>query len=156
MMRINIPGRDVLEIHHLVLDMNGTLSLDGKLLEGVSERIEALRSKLEILIVTADTQGTAQQIAAGLGVQLHKIDAARQPEQKLAFIKQLGSQVSAAIGNGANDALMLKEAALGICIVGPEGAASEAISACDVVVSDINSALDLLLKPKRLIATLRK
>ena len=155
MMRIDIPGRDVLEIRHLVLDMNGTLSLDGELLGGVAERIEALRGKLEILIITADTLGTAQQIAAGLGVQLHKIDAARQPEQKLAFIKQLGYQTTAAIGNGANDVLMLKKAVLGICIVGPEGAAWESVSACDVVVSDINAALDLLLKPKRLIATLR-
>jgi soluble P-type ATPase len=50
---------------------------------------------------------------------------------------------------------MLKESRLGICVLGPEGTSSEAISNCDLVISNINAALDLLLNPERLIATLR-
>jgi soluble P-type ATPase len=61
----------------------------------------------------------------------------------------------AAIGNGRNDQLMLAAAALGIAVVQEEGAAIESLSAADVVLPDIRSALDLLLFPKRLIATLR-
>jgi soluble P-type ATPase len=51
---------------------------------------------------------------------------------------------------------MLKESAVGICIVGKEGAAVEAVMSADLVTFDINDALDLLLKPERLVATLRK
>ena len=60
-----------------------------------------------------------------------------------------------AVGNGRNDRLMLKEAALGIALLQAEGAAGEALLAADVVAPDILAALDLLLAPDGLIATLR-
>jgi len=40
-------------------------------------------------------------------------------------------------------------------VVGPEGAAAELVGVADVVVTDILAALDLLLHPLRLTATLR-
>jgi soluble P-type ATPase len=40
-------------------------------------------------------------------------------------------------------------------VVGPEGAAVDALQASDVVATSIQSALDLLLNPQRLVATLR-
>lgn len=67
----------------------------------------------------------------------------------------MGAAGVAAIGNGANDAKMLETAALGIAVLGPEGLAVETLHAANVVVPHINDALDLLLKPVRLIATLR-
>jgi soluble P-type ATPase len=51
---------------------------------------------------------------------------------------------------------MLREAALGIAVVGPEGLAGGALPAADVVVASINDALGLLVNSKRLIATLRR
>ena len=156
MIRIDIPGRGVIEIEHLLLDQNGTISLDGDLIEGVSQRIEKLRGQLEITLLTADTQGTAEQIASELEIKLHKITPTGQPEQKLAYAEKLGAGKVAAVGNRANDGLMLKAAALGVCILGPEGASPETLSAADMVVPDILAALDLLLMPKRLIATLRR
>jgi soluble P-type ATPase len=51
---------------------------------------------------------------------------------------------------------MLKAAALGICILSKEGLATETLLAADLLVPDIFSALDLLEKPLRLIASLRK
>jgi soluble P-type ATPase len=50
---------------------------------------------------------------------------------------------------------MLGEAALGIAVVGPEGAASASLAAADVVCGSILVALDLLLEPRALAATLR-
>jgi len=41
-------------------------------------------------------------------------------------------------------------------VLGPEGASVESVTSCDVIVRDINVALDLLIKPERLIAMLRK
>jgi soluble P-type ATPase len=51
---------------------------------------------------------------------------------------------------------MLERAALGIVIVGPEGCASITHAKSDVVAPHIRAALELLLYPKRLIATLRR
>ena len=61
-----------------------------------------------------------------------------------------------AIGQGANDAAMLREAALGICVMSQEGAAAETLISADIVVPNIFSAFDLLDKPLRIVATLRK
>jgi soluble P-type ATPase len=51
---------------------------------------------------------------------------------------------------------MLHEAALGICVLGPEGMAVEALMAADVVAPSVLDALDLLYHPLRLMATLRR
>jgi len=60
-----------------------------------------------------------------------------------------------AIGNGRNDRLMLKEAALGIALIQEEGASAESILAADLVCKPVNDALDLLINSKRLVASLR-
>jgi soluble P-type ATPase len=51
---------------------------------------------------------------------------------------------------------MLKTAALGICILSTEGTAVDTLLAADLVAPDIQSALDLLEKPLRIIASLRQ
>ena len=156
MIEINIPGRKLYQISSLVLDVNGTIALDGTIIDHVPERLIKLSKSVEITLVTADTQGTAVKLADYLNLKLINIQTGNEDKQKLAIIRETGSEATIAIGNGANDSLMLEEAAIGICVAGKEGAAGEAIRHCDVWVNDINTALDLLLKPKRLIATLRK
>ena len=77
-------------------------------------------------------------------------------EQKRTFVEKLGADSVVAIGQGANDAGMLKAAAFGICVMSLEGAAVETLLAADIVVPDIIAAFDLLDKPMRIIASLRK
>ena len=156
LIEINIPGQNTYRFEYLVLDLNGTISLDGNIIEGVPERLESLRSMVDISIVTADTRGRAQELGKKLHVRIHKIATGDEQAQKLKLVQHLGSGTTVSIGNGSNDAAMLKESVLGICILGPEGASSEAMAYCNLITPDINSALDLLLKPDRLIATLRK
>jgi len=156
LIEIDIPGKGVYRFEHLVLDLNGTISLDGAVIEGVSERLELLRRLVDIVIVTADTQGKAKELGKDLRVEIHILHPGDEQEQKFRLVRQLGSEVTVSMGNGSNDASMLKESGLGICILGPEGASSETMANCDLVISDINAALDLLLKPGRLIATLRR
>ncbi|MDO9532473.1 MAG: HAD hydrolase family protein [Deltaproteobacteria bacterium] len=155
MLAITIPGAQPLRLTHLILDYNGTLARDGSLLEGVAERLEILAKHLEIHIVTADTFGSVRTQVAGLPVQLAVIPPEKQAQAKAAYIENLGPANSVAIGNGRNDALMLKQAALGIAVVQTEGAATEALLAAEVVTPGIVDALDLLLSPDRLKATLR-
>jgi P-type E1-E2 ATPase len=153
---IEIPGFLTFRLQHLVLDMNGTIAKDGQLIEGVAERLMELRSKLEIHIVTADTHGTLEAIDKLLNLTAVRIATQNQVQAKLDYIERLGANTVVAVGNGANDAAMLDRAALGIVIVGPEGSAVETLLKADVAVPHIQAALELLLYPKRLIATLRR
>jgi len=61
-----------------------------------------------------------------------------------------------AIGQGANDSSMLKEAAIGICVFSDEGTATEALISSDIVVKDGLAALKLIENPMRMVATLRR
>jgi P-type E1-E2 ATPase len=156
MFEINISSRGLLRLQYLVLDLNGTIALDGKLIPGVSRRLEKLNTLLEPWLVTADTQGTLSELAAGLKVKTKRLGSGDEAEQKRAFIEELGAEGVVAVGNGANDALMLRRACLGIGVMGHEGLAAECLGASDVIVPGIESALDLLLFPRRLLATLRR
>lgn len=156
MLTIDIPGHGMLELEYLVLDLNGTLALDGSLIPGVGEAVSSLSRVLKVVLVTADMHGEASRVAEQLGCELHLIERGQEDQEKLDFVDELGSDTVVAIGNGANDALMLSDAALGIAVIGPEGAAAAAVSGADVVVNSIGDALGLLVEPPRLIATLRR
>jgi P-type E1-E2 ATPase len=153
--RVDIPGRGILGLEHLVLDLNGTVALDGEVLAGVPELLADLSENLTVHLVTADTQGQAAAITEQLQVKLVLVTPGDEADQKRALVEQLGAERVVAIGNGANDAEMLRAAALGIAVIGTEGLAGEALRAADVVAT-IQDALDLLLYPRRLVATLRK
>ncbi len=156
MIRLEIPGRGVFEWQVLVSDVNGTLAADGRLLEGVAERLAAVREVLQVQLLTADTHGRQAEIDRLLGLQAVRVRGGHEAEQKAAFVRDLGAAHVIALGQGANDALMLKEASLGLCVLSPEGTAVEALQAADLVAPDVLTALDLLLHPTRMLASLRR
>jgi P-type E1-E2 ATPase len=157
MIELQIPGRGRVELEYAVFDVNGTLAVDGQLIEGVEPLIAQLRGKLEVRLLTADTHGKQAEIDGQLRFTADRLKpGGHEREQKAAYVRALGAHKVVAIGNGANDVDMLKTAALGIAVIGPEGAAYEALAAADVVTHHIFDAISLLLFPKRLIATLRR
>jgi P-type E1-E2 ATPase len=155
MLHIAIPGGNSYSIKHLVVDYNGTIALDGKLLDGVDRLLTLLAEKVTLHVLTADTHGTVAQMVRHLPVTLHIIGEGRQDVSKFSVIQNLGSSHVAAVGNGRNDVLMLQEAALGIAVVQGEGCAGVLIAYADVVCTSITDALHLLIHPARLQATLR-
>jgi len=156
MIELNIPGRGELQLEHLVMDVNGTLAVDGILIEGVARRIGALRDRLTVHLLTADTHGGQAAIDHLLNLKAVHIQHGNEAEQKATYVRQLGAERVAAIGQGANDAQMLQNAALSICIMSVEGLALDALHASQLLLPDILSALDLFDNPLRLIASLRK
>ena len=156
MIEIDIPGRGQLRLSHAVLDVNGTLAVDGRLIDGVAERLARLRGQVSVHLLTADTHGAQAEIDKALNLKAQRLTPGGERAQKAEFVNRLGASGVAAIGNGANDAGMLQAAALSIAVIGREGASGEAVAAADVVVVGIADALDLLLNPKRLVATLRR
>lgn len=155
-LRIDIPGWGNIDIENIVLDLNGTIATDGKIPLEVKNKIKSLSEMAKLFILTADTQETADEETVGMNVKLIKIPYEESKRGKFEFLKTFNPEVTVAIGNGSNDEAILKEAALGIAVLGDEGISVSAMKSADIVVKDISDALDLFLKPKRLIATLRE
>ena len=155
MISAQIPGFGKLALDHLVLDYNGTLAVDGLLLPGVKAALNTLAAELAIHVVTADTLGRAAGGLDGVDCRLTVLEAGRQDRAKVNFVNRLGADRTASIGNGRNDALMLAASALGIAVIVGEGASTLSLNAADIVCTDIVSALELLMHPLRLTATLR-
>lgn len=156
LIQIEVPGRGRYRLRYLVLDVNGTIVENGQLIEGVGERLAKLRQSLDVHLVTADTRGRQDAIDRALGLRASRIAPEDEVGRKAALVRELGEREVCAVGNGANDAGMLREAGLSIAVLGAEGLAVETLSAADVVVAHVNTALDLLLNPLRLVATLRR
>lgn len=155
MIVVDIPGRESpLTIRHVVLDYNGTVAVDGVLLPEAAERIMALLPSVRVHLLTADTYGTARAQCEPLGVQVHTFPRGGAAVPKGNFVSRLSGGV-ACFGNGFNDMAMFDGADLAVAVLEGEGACAALLSHADVAVRSIAEGLDLLLKPRRLRATLR-
>ena len=155
MLKIVIPNYKTLELEYLVLDYNGTIALDGEIRDSVRERLITLSKELEIYVLTADTHGTAKKMCEGLPLKIQTFPTDGALDEKLAVVEGLGEDRCIAIGNGRNDKLMCRASALAIAVMEQEGMCGRLLGEADVCTRNIEDALDLLLRPKRLIATLR-
>ena len=155
MIRIDIPGRTTILLEYLVIDFNGTLATDGSLIHRVREKLNELSENIDIHVVTADTFGKAKDETQNVKCKLIIIKGENQNLQKARYIEGLEEKKVVAIGNGMNDTLMLKNSALGIAVIQQEGIAVESLQNADIICSNILDAIDLLLKPMRIVATLR-
>ena len=152
MIHLDIPKRVALELRHAVFDINGTLAADGKTLPNVAASLASLAGLLSVHLLTAGTHGNLKELEETLGFPLQIITGG---EEKAWYVEQLGIDRVIAFGNGANDAEMLRKAAIGVAVMSTEGVAISALQAADVLVHGPIDAIELVLNPKRLIATLR-
>ena len=152
MIRIDIPHRGSIELQHAVFDVNGTLAVDGTLITGVVERLRILGEQLTLHELTAGTHGNMAELERAAGFPFQIIASGK---EKLRYVEQLGPAGVIAFGNGMNDVGMLRLAAIGVAILAGEGVAIGALQAADVLASGPVEAIDLVLHPMRLVATLR-
>ncbi|TAL63546.1 MAG: ATPase P [Legionella sp.] len=155
MLTIDIPGFKNLTLHHVMLDYNGTMAVDGILIKNIMDHLNALSEHLFLHVVTGDGYGTAKEELVGVNCLLKILPKENQAYEKQAYLHQLNPNETVVIGNGRNDYYALKDAALGIVVMGDEGIATEAIEAADLVLPSIERALEILNNPRRLIGTLR-
>ncbi len=154
-MQFDIPGFGPLDIRHLVLDFNGTLATDGIVAAEVRSRLKALAEGVAIHVITADTRGNAARELAGLPVSLETSGGDRVADFKRAVVEELGQEHCVSVGNGRNDLAMFQVAALSIAVAGPEGLYPPLLHSAHLMVPSMADALQLLLDPRRLIASLR-
>jgi soluble P-type ATPase len=155
MLEVDIPGFGLVKLEYLVSDFTGTLSVDGRFVQGIKGKLLRISEYLKLVILTADTFGKAKQEFQGINCDIHILKGKNLDIQKEEYIKNLGAERVVALGNGKNDRRMAKTARLGIAITGREGCAVDTLIAADIHMRSIMEALDLLLNPKRCKATLR-
>ncbi|MCF6245900.1 MAG: ATPase P [Desulfobacula sp.] len=155
MIKINIPGFGQINIEHVIFDYNGTIAKDGTLIKGVKQGIAQFSNQVKFHVITADTFGFVEKQLLGVDAVLTIIPKGDQDQKKLDYINTLGSAHTICVGNGANDRLMLKEACIGIAILGDEGLASSSLLVADLLVKDILDVFAFFQTPERLIASLR-
>ena len=155
MINLSIPGFGDLNLEHLVLDYNGTLALDGEPLSGIAERLIRLSKDLRVHVITADTFGSVKEKLKDLPLTVVVLGKDQQDHAKLSYVNSLGAEHTVCIGNGRNDGLMLEACALGLGVILGEGACVRTLESAKLVFTSITDALDILLKPLRLTASLR-
>lgn len=154
-MKIDIPDYKVLDLKYLVLDYNGTIAVDGQMSDRIKEQLTELAKEMDIFVLTADTYGNAKDECQGLPVEIQTFSDGRAMAEKDAIVENLGRENCACMGNGRNDLLMCRMAALSVAVLDAEGMYGKLIREADVCVRSMEEGLDLLLNHMRLIATLR-
>ena len=155
MLSIEIPGFGPIKLEHLVSDFTGTLSVGGKLVPGVEGRLNKISDFMEIHILTADTFGAAKDELKNVKCTIHILTGESHDLQKEKYVRGIGPDRVVSLGNGNNDRKMLKASKVGIAVTEGEGCAVDAIISANIVVKSALDALDLLLEPKKMKATLR-
>jgi soluble P-type ATPase len=153
---IEIPHFKDLEIENILFDYNGTLATDGHLKTETKALLKEVCEKYNVYVITADTFGTVKEALKAFKLEVLVLSSADHTKEKAVYLEKLGAEKTVALGNGNNDAKMLESAVLSMAVMGDEGCAKETLLASDIVCKNIVSAMELLLKPKRLIATLRR
>lgn len=156
MILLDIPGYKNIVIKNVVFDYNGTIAEDGIIIAEIKDKIRELVNRgIEVLVLTADTYGTVVEQCKELPVKVDFFDKENASENKREIVKKLGYDSTVSIGNGRNDIEMFQQSIISIAVIGREGCFSKALLEADVVVHNPIDAIDLLLKPNRMKATLR-
>ena len=156
MLVIEVPGGDTLEIKHILLDFNGTIALDGRLIKDVREKINQHSHQVRFHVITADTFGSVKKELEGVDCSRVVIPEANQIKAKQDYLQTLGTAQTIAVGNGANDESMLRDAVLGIAVLGREGLNTRTLDASDIVISNVLDLFGYLENTGRLVACLRR
>ena len=156
MIEIDIPGREKIVLKYAFFDLNGTLAVDGIVKSSTFELLKNLSEKIKIFILTADTFGVADKLFKNLEIELIKLKSDNGVQEKLNTIRKFNKENIISFGNGYNDRLMLANSKIGIIVLQEEGLCIDSLKCADILVKDIDDGINLLLNPKRLIATLRR
>jgi soluble P-type ATPase len=149
MITIQRPGRNPLEIEFILLNFEGTLATDRRVHPKAKDKLNLLAKRSRVYILAKGEQEAIREILKKVKAEVIYLTEGEASQGKLDLLRQVGAARTVAIGNGVDDAAMIEEAGLGICIIGQEGTSAEVVRKADVVFTDILDAFDFLLKPMR-------
>ena len=150
-----IPGRESIEIENVVFDYNGTIAVDGKLIDGVGDLFLELEKYANIYILTADTYGSVVEQCKAIPGKVLTFPKENAGESKKDIVKKLGKKKTMVVGNGFNDIPMFEEGILSIAVIEGEGTSGKLLSQADIVARNVLEAIDIILSKNKVKATLR-
>ncbi len=148
-----VPGVGELELDTIIFDLNGTLTVRGMLSQGVAERLQRLKNfGYTCVLFSGDQRGNAQKLAQELRILFVPT---KDTEAKRVAAQKYDKEHTVAIGNGRIDIGVFENAKVRIGTLQAEGVHTVILAHIDILVPSIMDALDLLLDPDSLAATMR-
>ena len=106
---IDIPGLGDRAIGIVICDYTGALSCRGRLAPSVKELLNELRTRVDLHILTADSNGTADSELMGIAMPHHlRKEAGQHDTEKREFVEQFALEHVAAFGNGNSGRQLLQ------------------------------------------------
>ena len=156
MISILRPGQEPLNVDFILIDFDGTLAIDGRVHPKAKDKVNLLAKRAKIYVLAKGEKERVEGVLNKVKTEVVWIPPEGASQAKLDLLRQLGRSRTVAIGNGVEDAPMIEEASLGICMLSQEGTAASTLQKADLVFTSILDALDFLLKPLRQQGTLSK
>jgi len=156
MISILRPGQEPLNVDFILIDFDGTLAIDGRVHPKAKDKVNLLAKRAKIYVLAKGEKERVEGVLNKVKTEVVWIPPEGASQAKLDLLRQLGGSRTVAIGNGVEDAPMIEEASLGICMLSQEGTAASTLQKADLVFTSILDALDFLLKPLRQQGTLSK
>jgi P-type E1-E2 ATPase len=153
-MKYKLQGDKEIEVKTIILDLNGTLSVKGKIVEGVKERFAKLKEMgIDVVFLSGDQRGTAEDLAKDLGIEFTKAKTGKDKEHL--FLKH-DPNTTAAIGNARIDNGKFKHAIVSVATIQAEGIHVGVLQHVDILVTSVLDALDIFIDPNSLAATMKE
>ena len=154
-----IPGFGDRHIQALLADYDGTLSNHNQVPDEIKARLIRLSEIIDIHILTGDRNVKAADCLGNLPVNIHILSEKDQDVQKRDYLIDFKTMNVVVLGNGNNDRLLLQAVKTGgglcIAVQNGEGCAVDALINSHLLAANPAEAMDLLLNPDTLAATLR-
>lgn len=132
-----------ININTILIDLNGTLSIENQISEETKELVNRLKNlEMNLVILTGDQRGTAAKLAGELGVEFIKCASS---EEKAEAAKKYNRENTASIGNTRIDIGMFENSIISIATLQKEGIHAEILKHVDIVTTSIEDALGLFL-----------
>ena len=153
-MKYTVPGTGEMVINTIILDLNGTLSVNGQISDDAKRLITELKTKgVEVVLFTGNQRGTADRLCSELGITFQKC---KNSQEKAADSKKFPKETTAAIGNARIDIGTFENAIVSIATLQAEGIHTGILAHVDIVVPSIENALELFLDADSFASTMKK
>jgi soluble P-type ATPase len=118
-MKYSPKGIDGIELDTIILDLNGTIAVNGVLVDGLKDRLNQLKNLgFKIYLFTGDQRGNARDLARDTGIE---VQIATSAEEKESLTQKLDVDKTVAIGNARIDIGTFKHTKLRIATLQAEG-----------------------------------
>lgn len=140
------------DLHTMVIDLNGTLTVGGMLDIAIVPLLKQLKEDGWTLCLLTGNQRWNADMFSKYGLDIVKVANAAEKEE---YILSLDVDWCVAIGNARIDIGMFKHAKVSVATLQAEWIHTDILSHVDIIVPSMLNALELFIDPNRFAATMK-